>query len=66
MAVKWFETLISQGFQVSVSILVTQHGCGGGLEPPTSGLERTKGFCPFRVLLQVAYMLCLNGLFCVF
>ncbi len=35
------------------------------LRPP--GYERElRAFVPFRVLLQVAYMLCLNGLFCVF
>ena len=36
--IKTLKPLISQGFQVSVSILVTQDGAGEGLEPPTSGL----------------------------
>ena len=29
--IKTLKPLISQGFQVSVSILVTQHGCGDGI-----------------------------------
>ena len=49
--IKTLKPLISQGFQVSVSILVTQHGCGDGI-----CLPRKTGFAgaPLHLTASVA------------